>query len=192
MQYILYLHGFHSSPLSEKAMLFKRYIEQYHDDLEVIAPQISVLPNQAIEQVTEVYRQYSDKIIGLVGSSMGGYLSTHLHNRFELPAVVINPAVRPFELLAAYLGDQVHPITNESYRLEESHMDDLKGVYSEQLSAPSKVWLLQQEQDEVLDYRQAVDHYKECQVTCEPGGSHGFDGFERYLGDIVAFLRSKQ
>jgi len=189
MSHILYLHGFHSSPYSEKAMLFKRFIEQNHPQLSVIAPQIDVLPGQAVQQVTDIFKQYGEQIIGLVGSSMGGYLSTYLHNEFDVKAVVVNPAVKPFELLAGYLGEQVHPVTNQPYTLEQGHMSELKAIYQEKLRNPKKVWLLQQEGDEVLDFRQALNHYQDCRVTCEVGGNHSFDGFERHLPAIVEFLQ---
>jgi hypothetical protein len=129
--------------------------------------------------------------MGVVGSSLGGFLSTFLHNNFDLPVVVVNPAVRPFELLSDYLGPQVHPITNQAYRLEERHMEALKSMYQDDIRNTDSVWLLQQEGDEVLDYRQALEKYQGCKITFESGGSHAFDDFDQHLPNIVEFLLSK-
>ena len=186
MSYILYLHGFHSSPNSEKTTLFVNYIAEHHPELKVITPQLPCKPDEVVALLQALSEQYQFR--GVIGSSLGGYLATYLHNQLRIPAVLINPAVRPFELLHDYLGPQTHPITGEDYELTQADMRLLKSLYQEQLAQPSKIWLLQQEKDEVLDYRQALDKYQNCKVTFELEGNHAFVGFERFLGAIVAFF----
>lgn len=190
MRYILYLHGFHSSPNSQKAVMFKQVVEQHFVDITVLVPQIKVLPDDAIVQINAIMGSYKDDIIGIVGSSLGGYFATYLHNKFNKPIVVINPAVKPFELLNDYLGEQIQPITGEVYSLGESDMMRFKSLYQPHFDKPEWVWLLQQEKDEVLDYRQALERYQGCKVTFELGGSHGFDQFERYPLQLVEFLNN--
>lgn len=188
MPVILYLHGFHSSPMSQKAMQFKNYIQQHHPDIEVVCPQLGVTPDVAINQVEALVDTHYSDLIGIVGSSLGGYLSTYLHNKYDVPIVVVNPAVKPFELLSGYIGPQTHPITNQDYVLSANHMSDLQQIYQPFLRDPSKVWCLQQEGDEVLDYREAKQHYSEAKLTLEKGGDHSFVGFSNYLPKIVEFL----
>jgi predicted esterase YcpF (UPF0227 family) len=53
---------------------------------------------------------------------------------------------------------------------------------------PSRYWLLLQRGDEVLDYREAVAFYAGCRQTVEAGGDHQFQGFERHLPGVAAFL----
>ena len=101
---------------------------------------------------------------------------------------MVNPAVRPYELLSDYLGEQENPYTGERYRLEAKHMDELKQMDVARINHPEQLWLLQQEGDEVLDYRQAVAKFTACKQTVEPDGDHSFVGFERFPSDIIKFL----
>ena len=97
---LLYLHGFNSSPMSHKAGVMREYCQQQRPDIKIEIPQLPSFPKQTAEFLGDfVHRHQNDYNIGLVGSSLGGYLSTWLHNQYGFRAVLINPAVKPFELL---------------------------------------------------------------------------------------------
>ncbi|MCP3697009.1 MAG: esterase YqiA [Aliivibrio sp.] len=186
---LLYIHGFNSSPLSHKAQVMTRYCEAQRPDIKVITPRLPSYPKEAAQYLTQLVEKYqTDYQIGLVGSSLGGYLSTWLNHRYGVKAVLVNPAVKPYELLEDYLGAQVNPYTQEEYFLEEKHMKELFSLRVDLIDTPSSLWLLQQEGDEVLDYRQAVDKYSACKQTVEKDGDHSFVDFERYPEQIIQFL----
>ncbi len=186
---LLYIHGFNSSPLSHKAQVMAEYCKVHRPDIKVIVPRLPSYPSQAAEFLVQLVEEYKDTHqIGLVGSSLGGYLSTWLNHQYGFKAALVNPAVKPYELLVDYLGKQVNPYTQEEYFLEEKHMEELLVLQVETLHSVDDLWLLQQEGDEVLDYRQAVDKYSACKQTIEKGGDHSFVNFERYPEQIIQFL----
>ena len=186
---LLYIHGFNSSPLSHKAQVMSDYCKNHRPDIKVVVPKLPSFPAQAAQHLLDVVNQYKyDYQIVLVGSSLGGYLSTWLNAKFGFCAVLVNPAVKPYELLASFLGEQENPYTQERYVLDESHIQELIALDIPELQSPQDFWLLQQTEDEVLDYRQAVEKYADSKQTVEKGGDHSFIDFERYPAQIIEFL----
>lgn len=186
---LIYVHGFNSSPGSHKASVMMQYCAEHRPDIRLIIPQLPHFPAQAAGQLAQLIETYRDDYqIGLAGSSLGGYFCTWLHATYGLPAVLINPAVKPYELLVDYLGVQTNPYTHESYTLHSSHIEELKAIDVDTLSCPDDIWVLLQTGDETLDYRQAVEKYQQAHLSIEPGGDHSFIDFERYPERIIQFL----
>ncbi|MGO1296721.1 MAG: esterase YqiA [Vibrio sp.] len=186
---LIYIHGFNSSPGSHKASVMKQYCAEHRRDIRLEIPQLSHFPTQAALQLIELVEKYKDDYqIGFAGSSLGGYFCTWLHAKYALPAVLINPAVKPYELLVDYLGLQTNPYTHESYTLDTTHIAELKAIDVETLPCPNDIWVLLQTGDETLDYRQAADKYQNAHLSIEHGGDHSFIDFERYPERIIQFL----
>lgn len=154
----------------------------------MLVPKVPSYPQQAFEFVEQLFIKHQTQITGIMGSSLGGYIASYLTEKYQVKSLLINPAVRPYELLADFLGKQTNPYTNETYELTEGHIGELKRFDTPTIKHPQYYWLLQQKGDEVLDYTQAVAKYKSCRQNVEEGGDHSFQGFERYLPSIAAFL----
>ncbi|CAM3508715.1 esterase YqiA [Vibrio aerogenes CECT 7868] len=186
---LLYIHGFNSSPKSQKATILTQYCRTHYPHIKVVTPKLPVFPLEAVNYLSALIGQYQHEYhIGLVGSSLGGYMSIWLNSLFQLKTVLVNPAVRPYELLVDYLGEQVNPYTHEHYFLAPHHIDELRSLDVSDIQSPDQFLLLQQTGDEVLDYRQAVAKMSHSKQIVEEGGDHSFVGFERHCGTILQFL----
>ncbi|WP_339898469.1 YqiA/YcfP family alpha/beta fold hydrolase [Paraglaciecola polaris] len=185
---IIYLHGFLSSPQSVKAQQTKAFVDEYYPDLIFYIPQLDNHPKPAAKMLDELVAQHPNAKLGFIGSSMGGYFSSYLLERYGGKAVLINPAVQPYNLLTDYLGEHVNPYTEQKFSLRESHTHDLKTFDTPTLAQPQNYWVLLQTEDETLDYRLAEQKYLGAKVTIEQGGDHSFQGYERFLTDIFQFL----
>jgi len=190
--FLIYLHGFNSSPASKKAMQMKNFVEKNCPHINFIAPQISVIPVLALQQiegiVDAILLESPQANIGFVGSSMGGFLATLCSEKYQRCGVLINPAVAPHQLIPVLIGHHTNPYTNETHTITSQHGVDLEIMNFEYLNVPNNLWVLLQQGDETLDYRDAVSVYKESRLTIEPQGDHGFVGFERFLHSIIQFL----
>jgi predicted esterase YcpF (UPF0227 family) len=185
---LIYLHGFLSSPESVKAQATKEYWLPNHPDIPMICPQLPYYPLEARDLLDEIAMQNQDKQLGFIGSSMGGFFSTYMMDRYGGKGVLINPAAQPHKVLSKYLGEHEHPYTQEKFVLEPHHMHELELMYSAKPKAPEDYWVLLQTEDETLDYRDAERKYQNAKLTIEEGGDHAFQGYERFLPDIYRFL----
>lgn len=189
---LLYIHGFQSSPKSFKAQQTEAYLRAQHPDIELITPQLPVYPQDALALLESIIAEQAESggKIGLIGSSLGGFFALNLAQRFDLRAVLINPSVYPFETIAAYLGDLVQPYTGEHFSLTKQHMADLQQMQVElQADEYQNFLLLLQTGDETLDFSKASAHLHSVRSVIEYGGDHSFVGFERWLPEVIRFLR---
>lgn len=184
---ILYIHGFNSSPLSTKSQLTKQYLIDHQIGIEFHCPQLLNSPKAAIEQLEDIIAANPDNEWYVMGSSLGGFFSTYLSEKYQLKAILINPAVKPFELLVDYIGEQVNPYTEDVYQVTEQHMIDLKKLFEEKITKKHYMVMVQTG-DEVLDYQQAVERYQNCHLIVQPDGDHSFINFKIMLPAIMKFL----
>jgi len=191
MASILYLHGFLSSPSSLKANQTRAYLLHHYPDTSFICPELANSPAELEAQLQSLLKEHPELLTGglkVIGSSMGGYLACWLIEQYGGRAVLVNPAVTPFELLKDYLGEHENPYTNKRFVLTEDDIGHIREFYQPQLRHPEHYKVLLQTGDETLDYRQAVEHYAGADVYIEDGGDHSFVNYEAHLEGIMAFL----
>ncbi|MCW8090544.1 YqiA/YcfP family alpha/beta fold hydrolase [Alteromonas sp. ASW11-130] len=191
MQEILYLHGFLSSPESQKAMQAREYFAEFHPEVKVHFPHLPDVPSKVSEQLlgyVEKNLKGVENGLRVIGSSMGGFLATWLVEKFGGKAVLINPAVKPFELLQDYLGSHINPYSKESFTLDEEDITFLRQLDTPAVTQPSRYRVMLQTGDETLNYKDAESKYQHSLLVIEEGGDHSFQGFENHLDEIARFL----
>ncbi len=189
MAALLYIHGFLSSPLSFKARQTQDWLAANHPEIDFYCPQLPPYPTQTRAILESLVEHLLPQPVYLMGSSLGGFWATWLVEKYNLCAVLINPAVSPQSFMPEYLEVDLKSYhTDDSYRLHAGHIDEIVAVDVTVTRKPN-YWLLVQTGDETLDYRQAVQKYAGCKQTIEDGGDHAFQGFERYLHNCIEFFK---
>jgi uncharacterized protein len=188
---LVYLHGFNSSPASVKARALGRAIAALpeRERPEYFVPHLSHRPAEAVRAVSAWIRSHDAGSLTLVGSSLGGFYATHLAERHGMRAVLINPAIRPYDDLAPYLGTQRNPYTGEQYDLTREHFGELAALALGRITRPERYFLLTQTGDEILDWREAVAFYGGAWQQVQGGGDHAFQGFEAQIPALLRFAQ---
>jgi len=181
---LIYIHGFNSSPASSKAGLIQRELERRGRGGEFLAPALPHSPAAAAALLEQRVRAHRDAC--LIGSSLGGFYATWLAETQGMRAVLLNPAVRPYELLAGSVGRQKNFHTGEEYDFTLQHIAELRGLEVAAIT-PERYLLLVETGDEVLDYHHAVEKYRGARQLVIEGGDHGFGDFADYLDVVLKF-----
>src|SRR5512134_1561174 len=181
---LIYIHGFNSSPASAKAQLLKARLEALGRGAEFVAPAVPPSPAQAAALLDALALRHRGAAV--VGSSLGGYYATWLAEKHGMRATLLNPVVRPYELLAPLVGLQKRFHTGEEYVFTAEHVAELRALEVGRITS-SRYFLIVTTGDEVLDYRRAVERYRGCRQIVIEGGDHGLGQIADYLDAVLEF-----
>src|SRR5438132_1638726 len=190
---IVYLHGFNSGPASVKAQQLGRGMAALDPRSRpaYFVPQLHHRPAVAMREtmawIDMANSRAGNERLALVGSSLGGSYATFLAEHYGAKAVLINPAIRPAESLASYLGPQRNPVSGETYELTCEQLAELEAFTVARVTQPQRYLLLVQSGDELLDWREAVAFYGGAWQSVQGGGDHAFQHFETQIAPILRF-----
>ena len=189
--HLIYLHGFLSNSHSIKGGQLRDYCQQHAAHIQVHTPDLNCSPQQVISKL-EYLIATLERVV-LVGSSLGGFYATYLVAKYNVPAVLINPAMQPWELFqqrfqAAELPLLIHP----HWSIDQAQLDDLRTLALPVVQHANKILLLLQQGDEVLDYRNAQRYYTQAAhgalQMLDAGGNHAMDDFIEKIHMLLQFL----
>jgi predicted esterase YcpF (UPF0227 family) len=183
---IIYLHGFRSSPASTKAKCLKNHLSEKGLSDQFWCEELPIDPALAIERVEQTIATNPAKSV-LIGSSLGGYYATYLAEKHDLRAILINPVTHAGQTLSPWIGPHTNLYTSEHFELTSGHVAALNNLWVPILSKPERFWLIVENGDEILDYREAVSRYAGARQTVIEGGDHSLRHFPDLLEAMVEF-----
>ncbi|WEJ61538.1 YqiA/YcfP family alpha/beta fold hydrolase [Thiomicrorhabdus lithotrophica] len=202
----LYLHGFLSSGKSEKGQWLKATVKQQNFDEdnpafnELFTPTYPInSPKASVHEIESVLKKMLDdqntKIV-LLGSSMGGYYAQYLGQKYQLPYIMINPALNPTPIFNENLGCHTNPATQEDFCIDLAYIKELQTYDVVQLNKDVPALLLIDTDDEVIDVSFALKRYKADSSDCHfitvkySGGDHRFTHMQQAWLEINKFLNA--
>jgi len=185
--YLLYLHGFRSSPSSFKARVVQEALEQAGQGERLICPQLPASPKAAIALALELAERHAPDNLAIVGSSLGGFYATWLAERLGVRAVLVNPAVDPTGKLDQHVGVTTNWHSDEPFEFRQEYIGELEALNVARITRPERYFLLAATGDEVLDYRDMVAHYDGARQHVIEGSDHAISEFPQYVDQVLAF-----
>jgi predicted esterase YcpF (UPF0227 family) len=187
--HLLYLHGFRSSPASNKARMTAVAVAHRNPGITWLCPALPASPRQAMDEVLQGVRDWPRDSMAIIGSSLGGFYATWLAERFGCKAALLNPAVRPARDLAAHLGDHtVWHDPEQHFVFDASYVDELLAQEVPHISRPARYFAVIAKGDEVLDWREMTGHYPGASLKLLPAGDHALSDYDQHLDEVLAFL----
>ena len=195
---IIYLHGFRSSPESNKATFLKQFC--LTNNIDFLCPPLDMSPEKAVTQATTIVKNvmnYENQQIILVGSSLGGFYATYIMQNYEgseqLLSILINPAVRPFRDLESAINSEkkwelealkIEPFTR-NHHLEIQKLEEKAGIT---MRFPDNILLVAAKGDELLNWKEMSSFYKGCQQYIIDGSDHSMTDFPKHWKSIKGFI----
>jgi predicted esterase YcpF (UPF0227 family) len=191
---ILYLHGLSSAGSSHKAAVLRERLAP----IPLLSPTYPA--HLAAQAVQELSRELAARTaeaaalkqpLVLVGSSMGGFYGQYLARRFPVDhLVMINPALRPWELLKQVVGWHYNQPLDQRYFLTTDMVEATRPFAIETVCDGVPTTLLLDKGDELIDWQLAAAIYRDCgDLHCFEGGSHAFEHLHEAVGILARIYR---
>ncbi|HJW56661.1 MAG TPA: YqiA/YcfP family alpha/beta fold hydrolase [Burkholderiaceae bacterium] len=184
---ILYLHGFRSSPQSFKARMIAERLEVLGCGKEYQCPQLPASPRAAIALCMQLAIQVPSNNLTLIGSSLGGYYATWIAEQTGCRAVLLNPAIHPARDLKNHVGEMTAYHSDARFEFKNEYLEELEALRVASITMPDRYLLIAATGDEVLDWREMVEHYPYAAHRVINGGDHGLSNFSCYVDEVMAF-----
>lgn len=204
----VYLHGFLSSGNSEKGQWLKAKVQQ--DNLLNDKPVFSEIytltypiksPHDSAEEIERCLLNAKQKNINIIllGSSMGGYYAQYFGQKYQIPYIMINPALNPVPIFNQSMGCHTNPVTSEKFCIDQDYIKALQDYDIEELDQNVPALMLLDTDDEVIDVDLALQRYVQKDNLCKKsqfksalfsGGDHRFIHMPQAWKDIQSFVKA--
>jgi predicted esterase YcpF (UPF0227 family) len=177
---LYYLHGYQSSPSSEKGTLLKENLHAIPITYRDGAPEDLVI-SECLSRISDVIKK--DQQVVLIGSSLGGFLAaaTALTHPNVTQLILLNPAIIPPRT-------DLNTVPGMPYRILEEMMDPR--LFEQRI--PASITILRGTHDDVVPDDWVIYFAKAQQATIQLyNDDHRFSKNLQKLPDIISELLQK-
>ena len=190
---LVYLHGFRSSPNSSKAVMTReavKAISTVSDSYEWYCPQLLASPKESIEMVSRhIDQSQADRIV-VIGSSLGGFYTNYLAEKYGCIGVALNPAVRAARELEPHVGMMTTYDNEEPFDFRAEYINELRALQVQCITRPERYFLIAAMGDELLDWKEMVAFYTGSKQLVLEGSDHGISEYAEHLPTVIEFIRA--
>lgn len=178
---LIYIHGFRSSPLSEKSRALRGIFPGI-----LLASYDTLHPDNGFAQLDAILRATLPRRPVLVGSSLGGFWSYQFAKKYGVPCVLLNPCMQPEVTLRPHIGEVKNMYTGDRGVMEGS---DLARYDTYRFPGEAQCTVLHEKGDELIPFQESVAHFTgKAKLVLIEGGSHSFEHLDRAVEEIRTLL----
>jgi uncharacterized protein len=189
---VIYLHGFRSSPQSNKARILGERVAQRNAQGAGIDWQCPQLPPSPAEAMAMAERLIDPaQRCAVIGSSLGGFYAAQLANRFDLPCALLNPGVKPARDLLPFVGETQNWHSGETFSFKAEYIDALLAQEPHaplKPAAAARAFALIAKGDEVLDWQEMRAAYPAATMQILEASDHAISEFSDYANAVLDFV----
>jgi predicted esterase YcpF (UPF0227 family) len=163
-------------------------------DTPIISPTLPVDPNEVVKSFEQTLKEKGKPDL-IIGSSLGGFYAYYAATMFNIPAVLINPSITPWETLTGYVGANKRYYSGEPFQWEAHYLDTLKQLKNKIDNAESRHHLLHfflSEDDEILDLSVIPGLFPDAgSIRFYENCGHSFSRFAEIIPEIKKLLAAQ-
>lgn len=154
-----------------------------------VAPDLNMSPEDAAALIWSEYEKAAAVgTVAVAGASLGGFYAAWLAGRTGIRAVLLNPAVEPWDIVKLYNGEYKSFTGDKIVRVTPDYADQLRALDAKSFADPARVLMVLCTGDEVLDWRRAAKRFSDVQSIVIDGSDHRISCFEEYAVGVRDFL----
>ena len=188
---LVYLHGFRSSPNSTKAVMTGEAVKALSttdNKYEWYCPQLLASPRESMDMVVRhIDQSQADRLV-IIGSSLGGFYTNYLAEKYQCKGVALNPAVYAARELEPHVGMMTAYDSEEPFDFKAEYIDELRALQVKCITNPERYFLIAAKGDELLDWKEMVTFYSGANQLILEGSDHGIADYADHLPAVIEFI----
>lgn len=185
MKILVYLHGFLSSPHSQKGLWLQDAAQKL--DCGFLAPDLNRSPLAVKELLDDMARRHRADSLFVVGSSLGGFYAYYLAQISAAQTVLLNPAMLPWKYAGQWLGEQ--PLDDGGTILvKTSYPEEIKALAVTENIHAQQILAVFGTADQTLDWKEGFSLLSSSARWVIEGADHRLSDFSRFGPAILDFL----
>ena len=155
---------------------------------EWYCPQLLASPKESLEMVIKHIDQAKVDHIVIIGSSLGGFYTNHLAEKYQCKGIALNPAVYAAKELESHVGMMTAYDSKEPFDFKAEYIDELRALQVDSIVDPERYFLIAAKGDELLDWKEMAAFYPGAKQLILEGGDHGISDYANHLSAVIDFI----
>ena len=152
-------------------------------------PQLLASPKESLEMVIDHMDQFKVDRYVIVGSSLGGFYTNYLAEKYRCKGIALNPAVYAARELEPHVGIMTAYDSEEPFDFKAEYIDELRALQVDSITDPERYFLIAAKGDELLDWKEMVAFYPGTKQLILEGSDHGISDYANHLPAVIDFIK---